>query len=341
MTPGRRLAAGFVVAAVVLGITLIVVRGRGGPAAIPIAAPARLALVYAKPIGSGVTSEDEVVYAASPKGRDPIALGEGTAPLVSPDGRWVAYTGGTMGRPTAVRLISTLGGPPRVAAISGGAAAWSPDSRTVAVSASHGSVVLLDARTLHVRSLRLHPGGYDFSFSPDGSALVYETNGRHGPDIYTVTIKVDAIHRLTSGGHSTSPLWGPGGIAFERYMPNGHGDVWLVNADGSDLRPLTHTHAGIYPAAWSADGTRLLAAYPATNNGRLYAVDVASGRAHPLTRFVGDLGPDGLSRDGRTVLASIGCGELATLYGVVETIPFAGGRPTVIVHGPCAASSNF
>jgi hypothetical protein len=80
---------------------------------------------------------------------------------------------------------------------------------------------------------------------------------------------------------------------------------------------------------------------PATNNGKLYAVDVASGAARPLTPFVGDLYAQGLSRNGRTVLAAIGCGELATPYGLVETIPFTGGHPTVLVRGPCRASSNF
>jgi hypothetical protein len=122
---------------------------------------------------------------------------------------------------------------------------------------------------------------------------------------------------------------------------NCHGDVWVIDEDGGDSHQLTHTRAGIYPAAWSADGQHLLAAYPATNNGQLYVVDAASGAARPLTPFVGDLYAQGLSRDGRTVLAAIGCGEIVSPYGIVETIPFAGGRPTVIVRGPCRASSNF
>jgi Tol biopolymer transport system component len=341
VTLARRVAAGFVVAALVLGSALVVVRSRGGPAAIPIAAPARVALVYAKPIGTGYDVKGEVVYAASPSGRQPTPLAEGTDPLLSPNGRWVAYIGGPLAHPSTLRLVSTLGGHPRDTSLTGSAAVWSTDGQLLAVAVAHHGLALLDARTLRTRVLNLHPGGYGFSFSPDGSALVYETNGRHGPDIYTVTIKGDVIHRLTSGGRSIDPLWGPRGIAFERYLPNGDGDVWLMGAEGSDPHQLTHTHAGIYPAAWSADGTRMLAAYPATHNGRLYAVDVATGRARPLTRFVGDLFPQGLSRDGHTVLASIGCGGLASPYGLLETIPFAGGRPTVIVRGPCAASSNF
>ena len=82
----------------------------------------------------------------------------------------------------------------------------------------------------------------------------------------------------------------------------------------------------------------MLAAYPATNNGKLYAVNVATGRARALTPFVGDLNAEGLSRNGNTVLAAIGCGELMTIRGIVETIPFSGGPPTTIVRGPCRAS---
>jgi hypothetical protein len=340
----RRVAAAMLVAALVT-LAAYLLLGRGAPATAPVNAPARVALVYAKPIGTGMAVRGEEIYVATPSGSHPVPLAKGMFPSLSPDGRWVAYIGGGRNRPATIRLVNTLGGSALDTRIAAAAFAWSPDSRTLAAQAAHGTVVLLDPRTLHRRVLTLHPGGFDASFSPDGSALAYETNGRHGPDIYTVTIKGDVIQRLTNGGRSGSPLWGPDGIAFERYAPrscaNCLGDVWLMDTDGSNAHPLTHTHAGIYPAAWSADGTRMLAAYPASHNGRLYAVDVATGRARPLTRFVGDLFPQGLSRDGRTVLASIGCGGLASPYGVVETIPFAGGKRTIIVRGPCAASSNF
>jgi Tol biopolymer transport system component len=207
----------------------------------------------------------------------------------------------------------------------------------------HG-LVIVDARTRRATPIRLPEASGNFSFSPDGAMLVFMHSTGAGSDIYTVS-RTGAIHRLTDDRRSGYPLWGPGGIAFERFgrdrCANCHGDVWVMNASGDDAHQLTHTHAGIYPAAWSANGRRLLAAYPATHNGKLYAVDVESGTARALTRFVGDLFAQGLSRDGRTVLAAIGCGGAAGPYGLVETIPFAGGQPTVIVRGPCRAGSNF
>jgi hypothetical protein len=40
------------------------------------------------------------------------------------------------------------------------------------------------------------------------------------------------------------------------------------------------------------------------------------------------------------VLAAIGCGGMASSFGIVETLPFSGGSPNVIVRGPCRASWN-
>jgi WD40 repeat protein len=307
-------------------------------------APSRVALVYARPVGTEFVARREVIYAASPAASNRVRLAVGTSPLLSPDGKWVAYLGGTINHPADVRLISTLGGTPRIVGLSGQPLVWSWDSRLLAVQGADG-VAIVDARTLRSAPIRLPAASGSFSFSPDGSTLAFQHSTGSGSDIYTVRRTSGVIHRLTDDDRSAFPLWGPGGIAFERFGPdrcmNCHGDVWVMDERGSNLRQLTHTRAGIYPAAWSANGRHLLAAYPATHNGRLYAVDAASATARPLTPFVGDLFAQGLSRDGRTVLAAIGCGGLATPYGFVETIPFAGGHPTVIVRGPCRASSNF
>jgi Tol biopolymer transport system component len=168
-----------------------------------------------------------------------------------------------------------------------------------------------------------------------------------GRDVATESVRGGQVRVLTDDHRSGIPLWGPTGIAFQRdgNAPGDvcgacHGDVWLMHADGSSQRRLTGTGAGIYPAAWSADGAHLLAAYPAMHNGALYAVDVKAGHTRRLTRLVGELFAQGLSRDGQTVLAAIGCGGAAGPDGVLETLPFSGGKPTIIVRGPCRGSWN-
>jgi hypothetical protein len=346
--PRRRVWAVVIALAAAALAAAWIVNGRGGRSSVPGApAPSRVALVYARPPGArtGFIVRREVIYAASPTDGRPRRLAVGASPLLSPDGNRIAYISGPLAHPAEIRLIGTLGGPPRAVGVSGEPLGWSPNSRLLAVRTAHG-LAIVDARTLRVTPIRVPEAAGAFSFSPDGTMLAFEHSTGSGIDVYTVRRTDGAIRRLTDDHRSGYPLWGPGGeIAFERFGPdrcaNCHGDVWVMNDDGGDQHQLTRTHAGIYPAAWSADGRRLLAAYPATHNGKLYAVDANSGATHALTPFVGDLFAQGLSRDGRTVLAAIGCGGTASPFGLIETIPFAGGRPSVIVRGPCRASSNF
>jgi hypothetical protein len=188
----RRGAVVAICAAALVGLATYLVHGQGGAAAPRVAAPAEVVLVYAKPSGTGLAVRGEEISAARPSGTHAVALAAGVSPRLSPDGGWVAYAAGAPDQPTTVRLISTLGGQPRITGLAGGPMAWSPDSRR-----DQG---------------RVDPPAHECR--PQHLAAV-----------------------------------GPGGIACERYSPQGHGDVWLMNGDGSDAHALTHSHAGIYPAA--------------------------------------------------------------------------------------------
>ena len=213
---------------------------------------------------------------------------------------------------------------------------WAPNSRRIAFWAGEKpGLVFVDIPSGKLKVTHLPIS--DFSFSPDSRRIAYVANG----DLYVMPAHGGQPIRLTGDRKSLGPVWGRLGIAFTRFTHDAHGEIWLTHGRKHDARQLTHTgDYAIFPAFFSADGKELLAANPAMHNGRLWAVDVPSGNARPLTPWVGDLFPQGLSRDGRTVLASIGCGGMIGPYGVVETIPFAGGKPHVIVRGPCRASWN-
>jgi hypothetical protein len=182
------------------------------------------------------------------------------------------------------------------------------------------------------------------SISPAGDALAFSVNSQAASDIYVASARSPANPvRLTHDGHAVAPLYGPRGIAYTHLgggsqSSSDEADIWFLSAGATRAYRLTRTGAGLTPAAFDATGDRLLAANPARHNGRLWAVEMGSGRARPLTRWLGDLFPQGLSRDGQTVLASIGCGGTMSPYGVVETLPFAGGPAHLIARGPCRAT---
>jgi hypothetical protein len=98
----------------------------------------------------------------------------------------------------------------------------------------------------------VHDSGQEDSapaWSPDGTKLAFET---HGPvasvdgDIFVLDLESGAVTRLTSDPpgapvHDEGPAWSPDGtmIAFTSERADPNGDIWIMQADGSDPRRLT------------------------------------------------------------------------------------------------------
>jgi Tol biopolymer transport system component len=318
--------------AILVSIALVVVAAAAGEA------PATTALVYEHGATLGHPLRG-TVWRARTDGTHAVALTTGLDPVLSPDGRWIAFRrgyhelwliGADGAREQRLRLATGF--------ISG--IVWSPDSIRLAVLERDGLAIVdrrnRTGRILVPRQLEVNLGSP--SFSPEGTRLAYSRVDSTGGDVYVVAIGGGKARRLTTNRRSFDPVWGPSSIAFSRFGPKG--DIWIVRADGSGARRLTHTRSGIRPVAWSGDGNRLLAANAPVHNGRLWAVDARSGQARNLTGWVGDLFPQGLSRDGTRVLAAIGCGGILSRDGVLELLPFSGGPPTVVARGPCRGSWN-
>ncbi len=319
-------------------------------------APARVdpvsAVVYGKTSAYDFRLVDSWVWRANLDGSRAVPLAPGHAPVISPDGRWIAFLR-VEWTPRSVaeelRVMTAAGERSRVLRRLDGQRglsqilAWSPDSRKLLVSLER-DLVLIDrddgGSTLLVagRDAGLAPG--NVSFAPTADEVAFDLQERHGIDVFVVPTTGGTPRRLTSDGRSSDPVWGRDGIAFARSTSRLHGDIWLMDANGRNRRRVTKTDQRIRPFAFSADGRRLLAYNPPLHNGRLWAVDVASGRARDLTGWVGDLFPQAISDDGRYILAAIGCGGMQGGAGVVEQLSFATGKRTAIARGPCRASWN-
>jgi hypothetical protein len=293
---------------------------------------------------------DGGVWFAAPNGSRRVRLAVGsTAPwaALSPDGALIAFAR-SVPKGTGLYVVSTAGGKPKLLRrVTGfrsgiGQIVWAPDSERL-VSPEAAQLVLVDARGGRARPFAFGgPPALDEwldnpTFSRAGVAIAYAHHTHDSNEVLTY----DIARRVTLSQRykALSPVWGPERLVFNR---GGliNGDLWLTLGLGIPAERLTDVHEGIYPVAWSADGTKLLAANPAMHNGRLWAVEVPSGDAHDLTGWVGDLNALGLSHDGKTVLASVGCGGSVLRTAYLETFPLGGGKPKVIVRGPCWASWN-
>ncbi|HEU4700863.1 MAG TPA: hypothetical protein VFS37_00160 [Conexibacter sp.] len=312
------------------------------PSAAPAAVPSKLAYV------TGLAGTHPQVHVADADGSGAIALGSGVDALLSPDGANVAIVTPYTRRGTSLVVRPTAGGPARTLASTGdaiGPLTWSPDGALLAVVINTTRLVVIDAASgaRHVVARGQIQGA---SFSPDSRRIAYarSRSARLLARVNVFTARVDGSGRraITHDGRSLWPVWGPTRIAYthERLRRNDAPvyQLRVMRPDGSGVRQLTHLRiprllSGLTATAWSADGTRLLAEYGGQDTSEAWAVDVASGRARDLTgRFDGVIGAD-LSPDGTTVLVQRGYFDDPRRQSVA-TIPFAGGRATVLVrHG--------
>src|SRR5215213_10254098 len=261
------------------------------------ATPAKLAYV------TGLAGTHPQVHVANADGSGAVGIGAGVDALISPDGTRLAV------------VVNT--------------------KRLVAIDVATGAQ--------HTIARGQIQGA---SFSPDGSQVAY-ARSRSARLLAPVNVFVaqadgSSAHAITHDGRSLYPLWGSSRIAYtHERLRRADAPVYqlrVMRPNGSSVRQLTHLRiprllSGLTATAWSADGSRLLAEYGGQDTSEAWTVDVASGRARDLTgRFDGVIGAN-LSADGSTVLVQRGYFD-DPRHQSVATIPFNGGRATVLVrHG--------
>jgi dipeptidyl aminopeptidase/acylaminoacyl peptidase len=190
-----------------------------------------------------------------------------------PSARWVTIL---------VAVAATLVHAPPGAAASGVALAY------VDTSLHSLKVVEPGATTRSDTLVRVYTGGIlgdafliDPAWSPDGRSIAYSHTTRNAVVVLTAAlhvVSVDAPHRdrvvvsLPGAGMVYDPAWSPDGrrIAFVLFTPNypaalatwttigSRYDLYVVDADGSDLRPIAPAHPSfVSTPSWSPDGESL------------------------------------------------------------------------------------
>jgi dipeptidyl aminopeptidase/acylaminoacyl peptidase len=110
----------------------------------------------------------------------------------------------------------------------------------------------------------------DPQISPDGTTVAFvrvnvnEKDNRYETSVFTVPAAGgDAPRRLTSGTRDTTPRWAPDGkrIVFIRAVEKDGkpqpGQLYLLQMDGGEARPITDVSGGAGNPVWSPDGARI------------------------------------------------------------------------------------
>jgi Tol biopolymer transport system component len=102
-------------------------------------------------------------------------LAHGQDPVLSPDGRWVAFDVDTYRGRYDLFVVSTRGGKPHLLARTDSSPTWSPSSDRI-VTFRGEALVSVDLHG-HERVFDTSSGAGDWAFSPDARSLVISDNG--------------------------------------------------------------------------------------------------------------------------------------------------------------------
>lgn len=203
-------------------------------------------IAYTQAFSDGTSA----IYLMKPDGTDRRCLvdtpGSDLSPAWSPDGRWIAFTGGTDSS-IGIYLVRADGtGPRRLKTVPGLEAepVWSPDGQRIAYNVESGDD---GPFSIHVMS---RDGSGSTRIVSSGGDIEYVSLHDWSPDGQTMLVGVDQ----------------GGGI-----------ELWAVRPDGSDLRELRSAFGDFGSGAtFSPDGRRVV--FQADLNGGCIYVSDPNGR---------------------------------------------------------------
>lgn len=220
-----------------------------------------------------------------------------TAPSWSPDGQALAYfsrpvSGGSVElRITQLASGSTVTLARNAKDMGPTPASWSADGSRLVFGAADDSgrphvwFVQRDGGGLRNLSAKLSSrGGAGPSISPDGTKALWVADMRERVPVVVTDIDSGESKDLTPEkvASNETARWSPDGrsIVFASArdaMELGRNDVFVMNADGSNVRNLSRHPAEDFNPKWAADGRSVVFASLRSGTSLLYEVDLVNG----------------------------------------------------------------
>jgi Tol biopolymer transport system component len=230
---------------------------------------------------------------SSPTPRPPL---NGSVPVVSPNGKEIAFLSDRTGGVDDVYVISVDGKNERQLTSTPEAEAdlaWTREGKLMSSIFKDGlsHVYLMDRNGNNRREFAQVPGRA-VRLSPDEQRLLYMGGSFTASKLTISAFDGSNPKEITDGSSiAWNSRWSPDGkvIAFTgRDDPKSEIAVFLINADGSSVRHLTHVPAaegGAQSPRWSPDGKRLafqVNSRTQKGSAHIWVFDLATGEARKL-----------------------------------------------------------
>jgi Tol biopolymer transport system component len=209
--------------------------------------------------------------------------GPKTDPVISPDGKRIVFTVGTLAEGTASPLwIVSSDGTGLKQLTNDGAIdvrpTWSPDGSEIAFTSTrdgNAEIYVMKADGTGQTNITNNPADDDTpSWSPDGNTILFGSDRDEGG--------TGKIYSMTTGGGSVTPLvdgynpeWSPTGT---RFLFERASQIWISeSATGASVRQVTTDANFHFTPSWSPDESKVVFASSRSGNEELWTVSSADG----------------------------------------------------------------
>jgi TolB protein len=217
----------------------------------PVYSPLGGAIVYASNQNGGYFDLFLFIFEGSRLLRLTENIGNVISPSFSPDGQTILFANRAADGPTSLWTVDVTGKNPKLLYAAPAdivAADWSPDGSAIAFAmatdrpGSH-EIYLMNPDATNIRQLTrgLEGIGGSVDWSPDGKYLLIYAGPPGDKDIFRIDVAAQTASQLTDGGNNAAASYSPDGawIAFNSLRNNDQADLFVMRADGSDLRQIT------------------------------------------------------------------------------------------------------